>query len=168
MKTPSVPQSSRTFFDSFPSWIRWCSTTTLVAAVGFLFASLFAYNYHPILAASLVPTLLLALSFAIFLNIYSFWLLREEHREADQAFRYTDCESSSIFQNVLDGVLIVDDEGSCLDANPAAMDILRFPINKLIGQNIRRFFANRVAFTQRWGLFLQNKSERGRAQLIAG
>jgi PAS domain S-box-containing protein len=168
MKTPSVPRSSSMFFDSFPSWIRWCSAITLVAAVGFFFASLFAYNYHPIFAASLVPTLLIALSFAIFLNIYSFWHLRREHREADQAFRYTDCEFSSIFQNVLDGILIVDDEGNCLDANPAAMDILRFSINKLIGQNISRFFADRGAFAQRWSLFLQKKSQRGRAQLIAG
>jgi PAS domain S-box-containing protein len=155
-------------FDSFPSWIRWCSAITLVAAVGFFFTSLFAYNYHPIFAASLVPTLLLALGFAIFLNIYSFWHLRGEHREADQAFRYTDCESSSIFQNVLDGILIVDDEGICLDANPAAMDILRFSINKLIGQNISCFLADRGAFTQKWSSFLQNKTERGRAQLIAG
>jgi PAS domain S-box-containing protein len=168
MKTPSVPWSTSVFFASFPSWIRWCSTITLVAAVTFLFTSLFAYNYHPIFAASLVPALLVALSFAIFLNIYSFWHLRREHREADLAFRYTDCESSSIFQNVLDGILIVDDEGMCLDANPAAMDMLRFSINKLIGQNIGRFLADRGAFTQKWNSFLQKKSQRGCVQLIAG
>jgi PAS domain S-box-containing protein len=38
----------------------------------------------------------------------------------------------------------------------------------LIGQNISRFLADRVAFTLGWSLFLQNKSQRGRAQLIAG
>jgi PAS domain S-box-containing protein len=153
---------------SSPLWLRWSSITTLVASVGLLCLSLFAYNYHAIFATSLVPSLLAALSFAVFLNIYSLWHLRREHREADQAFRYTDCEFSSIFENVLDGILIVDDEGDCLDANPAAAAILRVSSGKLIGQNIARFLANRGAFAQRWSSFLKTKSERGRAQLIAG
>ncbi len=156
------------FGHSFPPWLRWCSIATLVTSVGLLCISLFAHNYQTIIAASLVPSLLVALSFAIYLNIYSFWHLRREHREADQAFRDTDCEFSSIFQNVLDGILIVDDEGDCLDANPGAAAILRFSTNKLIGQNISLFFTDRDAFTQRWSTFLQNKSQRGRAQLIAG
>jgi PAS domain S-box-containing protein len=168
MRSSSISQPSTIFYHSFPLWLRWCSITTLVASVGLFCVSLFAYNSHAILAANLIPSLLVALSFAIFLNIYSLWHLRREHREADQAFRDTDCESSSIFQNVLDGILIVDDEGECLDANPAAAAILRFSTNKLIGQNISRFFTDRGAFTQRWSLFLQNKSQRGRAQLIAG
>src|ERR1700731_1633768 len=168
MKTLSVSQSSSMFCHSHLPWLRWCSTATLGASVGLLCVSLFAYNYHPIFATSLIPSLLVALSFAVFLNIYAFWHLRREHREADQAFRNADQEFSSIFQNVLDGVLIVDNEGDCLDANPAAAALLRFSADKLMGQNISRFLADPDAFTRRWSLFLQNKSERGRAQLIAG
>jgi PAS domain S-box-containing protein len=140
--------------------------TTLVLSVVLLGVS--AYSYYPIFTASLVPSLLVALSFTIFLNIYSLSYLRKEHKEADRAFRDTDCEFSSIFQNVLDGILIVDNEGVCLDANPAAGAILRFSTNKLIGQNISRFLADRSAFAEKWNLFLKNKSQRGRAQLIAG
>jgi PAS domain S-box-containing protein len=168
MKPPSLLYPSTMLCRSSPLWLRWSSITTLVASVGLLCLSLFAYNYHAIFATSLVPSLLAALSFAVFLNIYSLWHLRREHREADQAFRYTDCEFSSIFENVLDGILIVDDEGDCLDANPAAAAILRVSSGKLIGQNIARFLANRGAFAQRWSSFLKTKSERGRAQLIAG
>src|SRR5208282_1931241 len=120
MNPSSVSQPSTMLCHFPPPWLRWCSTVTLVASVGLLCVSLFAYNYHPIFATSLIPSLLAALSFAVFLNIYAFRHLRREHREADQAFRNTDREFSSIFQNVLDGVLIVDDEGNCLDANPAA------------------------------------------------
>jgi len=152
----------------FPLWIRWCSITTLAASIGLLGISLFAYNFHAFFAVSLVPSLLFALSFAVFLNIYSLWHLRREHRKADRAFRNTDCEFSSIFQNVLDGILIVDNEADCLDANPAAAAILRLPINKLVGQNVSRFLADRNPFSQRWNSFLQNKSGRGRAQLLAG
>jgi PAS domain S-box-containing protein len=156
------------FYHSFPPWLRGCSIATLVAAVGLLCVSLFAYNYHPIFATSLIPSLLAAFSFAVFLNIYAFRHLRREHRDADRAFRNTDREFSSIFQNVLDGVLIVDSEGNCLDANPAAGAILRFPTEKLMDQNISRFLADPDPFTRRGGLFLHNKSERGRAQLLAG
>jgi PAS domain S-box-containing protein len=151
-----------------PLWLRWCSITTLVASVGLLCVSLFAYNYRAGVAISLVPSLLVALTIVVFLNFYSLWRLRNEHREADQAFRFTDCESSSIFENVLDGILIVDNEGDCLDANPGASTILRFSTNKLVGQNIGRFFVDRDAFDRGWSTFLQNEKQRGRAQLIAG
>jgi PAS domain S-box-containing protein len=156
------------FCNSFPDWLRWCSIPTLVASVGFLSVSVFAYNYHAIFATSLVPSLLVALSFAILLNLHSLWHLRSQHRQTDQAFRDTDREFSSVFQNVLDGILIVDNEGNCMDANPAAAAILRLPINKLIGQSVSHFLADTDDFPERWSLFLHNKSQRGRAQLTAG
>ena len=168
MKLASLPQSSELLCHPFPIWLRWCSIVTLVASVGLLCVSLFFYNYQAIFGTSLVPSLFAALSFAVLLNIYSLWHLRREHREADQAFRATDCEFSSIFQNALNGILIVDNEGDCLDANPAAEVVLRLSANKLIGQNISRFLADRGGFTQRWKLFLRNRSQRGRAQLVAG
>jgi PAS domain S-box-containing protein len=168
MKLPSFSKSLGLLSHPFPMWLRLCSAVTLVTSVGLLWLSLFAYNYHAILAGSLVPSLLVALGFTIFLGAYSLWHFRKENRKADRAFRDTDCEFSCIFQNVLDGILLVDNEGYCLDANPAAAAILRISINELLGQNIRRFLADRDVFAQRWSLFLQNKSQRGRAQLIAG
>ena len=168
MKLYSPSNTSTKFDYSFPLWLRWCSVITLLASIGFLSVSLFAYNYHTIFAANFVPALLVVLSFAIFLNIYSLWHLRKEYREADQAFRATDCEFSSIFQNVLDGILIVDNEGDCLDANPAAASILRISPSELIGQNVGRFVVDSAAFKEGWIAFLQNKSNRGRARLVAG
>jgi PAS domain S-box-containing protein len=168
MKSISLSRSSNIFCRSFPPWLSWCSFTTLVASVALVCVSLFANNYHAVFAASLIPSLLVALCFAIFLNIYSLWHLRKEHRETDQAFRNTDCEFSSIFQNVLDGILIVDNAGTCLDANPAVASILRFSSTEIIGQNIGRFFVDSSAFTKGWNAFLRNKSNRGRARLLAG
>jgi PAS domain S-box-containing protein len=167
MKTLSVFQSS-TPCRSFPPWLRWCSTATLVASIGLLCLSLLTYNYPPFFPLGLIPALLATMSFAVYLNIYAFCHLRSEHREADQAFRDTDREFSSIFQNVLAGVLIVDDDGDCLDANPAAAAILRLSSDKLIGQNVSRFVADPDAFTHKWNLFLHHKNQRGDAQLIAG
>jgi PAS domain S-box-containing protein len=55
-----------------------------------------------------------------------------------------------------------------LDANPAAASILRFSLNALIGQNIGCFLINNEGFGQGWNSFVQDKSQRGRAHLIAG
>ncbi|MBS1867824.1 MAG: PAS domain-containing protein, partial [Acidobacteria bacterium] len=87
---------------------------------------------------------------------------------ADQAFRDTACEFSSIFQNVLDGVLIVDDAGDCLDANPAAQEILRCPRHDLIGGNVKCFFSDPSDFGAAWTSFLQKKKQRGQVHLVTG
>jgi PAS domain S-box-containing protein len=109
----------------------------------------------------------MALIFAMFLSVYSLWRFRHKHQETDQAFRDTDCEFSSIFRNVLDGIVIVDNTGKCLDANPAAAAILRSSPHELIGQSIGRFLEQADAFDRRWNSFLQSKSQRGRARLVA-
>jgi PAS domain S-box-containing protein len=168
MKSLSVSQTSKILYHMFPIWIRWSSIPILIASVGLLSISLFPRNYHIVITTGLVPSLVVALCFAIFLNIWSFWYIRREHREADQAFRNTDCEFLSIFQNVLNGILIVNNEGNCTDANPAAGAILRLPTNELIGQNISHFLKDRDGFTESWNLFLQNGTQRGQAQLTAG
>jgi PAS domain S-box-containing protein len=151
----------------FP-WLRWCSIGVLLLSIAFLTISVFAYNYHPALAASLVPALIVALCLAVFLNVYTLWHLRREHKSEDQAFRYTDREFSSIFQNVLDGILIVNTEATCLDANPAAAAILRCRLNEVVGQNITRFFSDPDAFLKGWKVFLRNRTSRGHVSLVAG
>jgi PAS domain S-box-containing protein len=153
---------------SFLPWIRLCSIGTLLVSVGLLSLSVFAYDRRSVSFTGLIPSLLITLSFAAFLNIYSLWHFRTEHQQTDRSFRDTDCEFSSIFRNVLDGILIADDAGNCLDANPAATSILRLSEYQLIGQNIRRFLVDTDAFTQGWNSFLQGKNQRGRARLIAG
>src|SRR5271169_6401143 len=160
MKPSLLSQSSKNCRPSLPLWLRWSSIATLLVSFGLLSLSLFAYGHRSIFSASLVPSLLVALSFAGFLNIYSLWHFRNQHLETDQAFRDTDCEFASIFRNVLDGILIVDNQGDCLDANPAASTILRCPANELIGHNIRRFLIDTDAFTQRWNSFLKDKNQR--------
>ncbi len=168
MSTVKLNRQSQFPRRSSPAWLRRCSLITLLASFGFLCFSLFGYNRYSLPATNLAPSLLLALTFAAFLNLYSLWYFRNEHRETDQAFRDTDCEFSSIFRNVLDGILIADNAGNCLDANPAAAAILRCPRNKLIGQHFGRFLADANGFTQQWNSFLRNKHQRGRARLVAG
>jgi PAS domain S-box-containing protein len=168
MKFSQLSRPSKTCRQSSPSWLRWCSIVTLAASIGFLCLSVFAYNNHSIFSRSLVPSLTVALSFAAFLNIYSLWHFRNQHRETDQAFRDTDCEFSSIFKHVLDGILILNHEGHCLDVNPAAAFILRISAQELIGQHFSRLFPEPGVFVQTWASFLDARYKRGQANLVAG
>ena len=168
MHPSSRSNSSDVFCRPSPLWLRYGSVVSFVSSFGFLSVSLVAYNYHSTFGASLVPSLFVGLSFAVFLNIYALWYLGSEHRQVDRAFRNADCEFSSIFQNVLDGILILDDKGNCLDANPAAATILRLPINKLIGESVGRFLVEHDRFGRSGNSFLQNELRPGRTRLVAG
>ncbi|HKW35222.1 MAG TPA: PAS domain S-box protein [Candidatus Acidoferrum sp.] len=159
---------SAAFQDSLSVLVRSGSLPSLIASVGFLLLSLCVTNYAPRLILFLMPILLGALSFVVVLGTYSLWQLRREQEVTDRAFHDTHCEFSSIFQNVLDGILILDNDANCLDGNPAAASILRVPRNELIGKNIRSFLQNCDDFAQEWQTFLQRNGQRGRAELVAG
>ena len=146
----------------------WAYFVALAYSVTFLSIALIVAANQPHVLPNLLPLLIVALSLAVFLAILSLMSVRNAQNGADQAFRNTDCEFSSIFQNVLDGILIVDNEGCCLDANPAAAALLRLPTDKLVGREIAHFLADRNAFTRNWQSFLQRKSRRGRTELIGG
>ena len=167
-KLSSVSESSLALCRPLPIWLRYSSFFTLVASIGFLFLSLVSHRRNAGPSESLVPSLVVALLFAVFLIVYSLWRLHSEHGEADRAFLNTHCEFSSIFQNVLDGILIVNNEGDCLDANPAAVRILRISADKLIGSNIDCFLIDRDNSTKRWSSFLPSTNRRGRIELVAG
>ena len=168
MKSEPGLQSPFPSAHPLPRWLDWSSSLTFLSSVGLFLVSLFAYGLQGPLAASLIPLLLVALGFAIFLNIYSFLKLRKEHNDADLAFRNTACESFSIFHHVLDGILIVNDEGECLDANPAASKILRVSTQNLIGRNIAHFAPGCRDFEQTWSSFIRSCANRHTLELIAG
>jgi len=168
MKSEAGLQSPFLSGRRLPRWLEWSSSFTFLTSVGLFLASLFAYGLQGTLAASLIPLLLGALGFAIFLNIYSFLKLRREHNDADLAFRNTACEAFSIFQHVLDGIVIVNDEGESLDANPAATKILRVSIDDLIGRNVATFAPGCRGFKGTCSSFLKSCANRQTLELIAG
>jgi PAS domain S-box-containing protein len=78
----------------------------------------------------------------------------------------TEREFTSIFLHVLDGILILDDNGVCLDANPAAFAILGAPPAVLVGHCFDQFFKDQLQFQRQWQLFLRNSNHRWRAELV--
>ncbi len=154
---------------SRPIWLRCSASVSLMSAVALLCTSLFTNLARIDSAMFLALSILIALAIAASITAHSLVQVRSAHRSTLRAFHDTDCGYSSIFQNVLDGILIVDDEAVCLDANPAAVAILRVAIAELIGEKIERFLvANEDTFRKNWNSFLRRKHMRGRARLIAG
>ena len=149
-------------------WGRPLSAGALIGSVVFGATALAVDAYRPELALTLLPVLISIFGATLLIAIVSLLNARREYRGADQAFRNTDCESSSIFQNVLDGILILDTHAKCLDVNPAGAAILRSYRKDLIGKNVGAFFPDSEAFLQRWKAFLDSKNQRGRVQLNAG
>ena len=167
MGTVQMFQASGTLPRAYPRWLHACSIGLLALSAALLLISLFACNRHTIVSDSLVPALLVALGFAGFLNFYSLWYLRRDHKETEQAFRDTDREFGSIFKHVLDSVLIVDSEGNCLDANPAAADIFRVPLENLIAHDISCFLPGCADFKRAWSS-LWSSNRRRTLELVAG
>src|SRR5215831_9660159 len=108
-------------------------------SLALLFLSLLANRYFPHLNVMLLPTIGATFVLTICLAIRSILIFREQSRGADVEFRKAEREHFSIFQNVLDAILILDDDGCCLDANPAAIEILRCERRDLVGNAIDRF-----------------------------
>ena len=141
---------------------------TLIVATALLSISLFLDIRQPLYSTLFVSTLLAALGSTVCAAIYTLWHLWKEHRRVGHDLFAAASESASIFENVLDGILILDNEANCLDGNPAAAAILRVPPSELIGKNVRSFSMSGDGFSDKWRSFLRRSGQRGRAELIAG
>jgi PAS domain S-box-containing protein len=75
---------------------------------------------------------------------------------------------ASVFQHVLDGILILDNTGVCLDCNPAACELLSVSQEGLVGQPLARFHVEVEEFGRSWKTALPRGYQRGRTQLQRG
>ena len=91
----------------------------------------------------------------------SYSLARREQRETAGVLDATEREFQSIFDSALDGILILDDKGLCLEANPAALALLGARRNELVGQSIQKFHSPVDDFENAWKRFLDRKDEQG-------
>lgn len=79
------------------------------------------------------------------------------------------CDQSamqSLFHMALDAMLIADDEGRYLDANPAACRLLGLPKAEIIGRTIADFCLPEMAFEEVWQTFLQQGEMQGEFSLL--
>src|SRR5579863_1029965 len=146
-------------------WMRAGSTLISLAAVTLLVAAFGAKFYSRSLSSILLTLVLIALCTAIALHVRFLILARREHRETSSALDATEHEFKSIFDNALDSILILDDQGTCLEANPAALTLFGARYHELVGQSIGNFYGGGTDFNETWKRFLDRKYEHGETKL---
>jgi PAS domain S-box-containing protein len=142
-----------------PLWFRVSSFFLLAVAIVLLVVVLGDHVYSAKLSVAVLLAILLALGCAASLHVRAWY----EERKAIHA---TEREFTSVYRHALDAILILDDQGVCLDANPAAFALLGAPSAILIGQSFSQFYADRQQFEHQWRTFLERTYQRGQAQLL--
>src|SRR5258706_5776369 len=142
-----------------PLWFRISSLLLLAIAIVLLLVVLGDRVYTSNLAVGALVAVLLALACAAFLHIRAWY-------EGRRDVYATEREFTSIYRHALDGILILDDHGMCLDANPAAFTLLGAPRAVLVSRSFAQFCVDGEQFERQWQAFLRVAHQRGHAQLI--
>jgi PAS domain S-box-containing protein len=159
-----TPQSASSKFDT-RLWMRVGSILISFASVTLLVAAFGARFYRESLSSILLGLVLVALCMAIFLHARFLILARREHHETASALDATEREFKSIFDNALDAIVILDDRGICLEANPAAQTLFGVRYYELVGEPIGNLRAGEGVFLETWKAFLERKYEHGETRL---
>src|SRR5258708_19224671 len=107
-------------------WMRAGSILISLAAVTLLATAFGAHFYSGSLSSVLLTLVLIALCIAIVLHVRFLFLARREHKETAIALDATEREYKSVFDSTLDGIVILDDRGICLEPNPPPLTFLGF------------------------------------------
>lgn len=146
-------------------WMRAGSVLIGFAALTLLATAFGAHLYGGLLSSVLLTLVLVALGIAIGLHVRFLFLARQEHRETAQALAATEREYKSVFDNTLDGILILDDHAVCREANPAALMVLGTEPEELFGHSLERFFASNHDFPATWQRFLDRTYEHSETRI---
>src|SRR3989441_12091893 len=147
-------------------WLRFGSVLISFAAITLLATAFGARFYSGSLSSVLLTLVLIALCIAIVLHVRFLLLASREHRETANALDATERESKSVFDNTLDGIVILDDQGVCLEANPAALTLFGADRNELVGESIGKFLAGAGEFKEAWKRFLDRKYEHTETRVL--
>jgi PAS domain S-box-containing protein len=137
-----------------------------LAALTLLATTFGAHFYSGSVFSILLTLVLIALCTAIALHVRFLLLARREHRETVNVLDATEREYKSVFDSTLDGILILDDCGVCIEANPAAQTLFDARRIELVGQTLAEFYRGGDGFGDFWRQFLDRKGEHGEAQFI--
>jgi PAS domain S-box-containing protein len=149
-------------------WMRAGSILISLAAVTLLGTAFGAHFYSGSLSSVLLMLSLIALCIAIGLHVRFLLLARRDHRETVSVLDATEQEYKSVFDSTLDGILLLDDQAVCLEANPAALTLFGTSHEELVGEPIQKFFACAGDFMEGWDCFLDRKSEHRETRVLRG
>jgi PAS domain S-box-containing protein len=146
--------------------LRFAAIVICFAALTLLATALSARFSAGSLSSILLTLVLIALAVAVGLHIRFLILARREHHETASALDATEREYKSVFDNALDGILILDDGETCLAANAAALKLLGTNHTGVVGQPIKKFFSDDGDFRAAWKQFLARTCEYGETPIF--
>jgi len=112
----------------------------LVLALLILLTVLLLSRHHDVEVFSvLLGVVLAALAVVVFLLTRFLALASKEHRQTARALDTREREFQSVFENALDAILILDEQGICREANPSAENLLGVRRHELIGQALQPY-----------------------------
>jgi PAS domain S-box-containing protein len=154
-----IPHKGRT-------WM-WAGLALISGAAIILLLALFGPRSSSNNAPSALLTLvLITLLVTTLFQIRLFLLARREQREKAKILASSGQEFQSIFDATLDAILILDDNGICLEANPSALSLLGVTRTDVIGQSIQRFHSPIEDFGSVWRRFLDYAPQQGEVELV--
>jgi PAS domain S-box-containing protein len=118
------------------------SILIVLAVLTLLVAAFLPRLYARPFSSLLLTLVLITLAAAIALHVRFLVLARREQRDTIRALSTTEREFQTIFDSSLDSLLILDDQGTCLEANPSALALFKVTRDALIGCAIRDFYAS--------------------------
>src|SRR5690348_13949342 len=120
--------------------LRIASILVSCAALALLASAFGARFYNRIVLTTLVVLVLASLCAAIALHARFLLFASRAYRETVNALGDTEAQYKSVFDGALDAILILDDGGFCLEANPAALALFEASREEIVGRPAREFF----------------------------
>lgn len=146
--------------------MRFASILIVLAATGFLVVALSSRLLNRVSSSALLASALAALVIAVALHVRFLLLARREQCETAAALDATEREYKSVFDNTLDGIVVFDNRGVCVQANEAARALLGNGEHSLQGKPISAFFSQSGASRGSWNAFLKGENGHGEAQIL--
>lgn len=149
-------------------WLRAGSILIAGAAIALLFGALRAHFISGSLSTVLLALVLVALAVAVCLHARFLVLARKAHHETTSALDLSERKYKSIFDGALDGMLVLDSRGVCLEANSATLRLLGVHAAQIVGHSTRKFFAGEEGIQDGWNLLIGGASHRGEMRVRRG
>jgi diguanylate cyclase (GGDEF)-like protein/PAS domain S-box-containing protein len=113
------------------------------AAIGWRFQQFLAHKYT---ANSSIIFLFLLVSIAFISVAIAYWTILPQVTAIDAARQ----QAENLFLNALDGILVVDEQGEIVRANPAAAALLQKGDRTLVGHHLQEFFSSLTGMVGEW------------------
>lgn len=154
-------------FKAFPQrWLRVGSLLIAIAAIILLAAAFSSRLLNHFSYALPLGLVIVALILAIALHAGFLIVVRQEHRDTARALDATELEYKLLFDSVLDGIVVFENRGICLEANPAARALFGNRHEDLAGKSIRELFAGAKDFRGTWKDFVDGKCAHNEMRIL--